>query len=177
MDPIHNTEKNDEGLKKIKNHLDLAFSFKPFSEINFIKAVLKSNIQYLPTKNFSIDCNGSLGFIKTNNIYLIPDYLRLYTGGAHSLRGFSYQSIPEDKPGKILKEISIDLGAKIYENWWAKTFIDFGQVSNNISDKMHKDVGLGVQLNSQQVNIMLSIAKPIGKDSDKPWKLQLGVNF
>ena len=46
--PIHNTE-NDEGLKKIKNHLDLAFSFKPFSEINFIKAV-KSNIQYYQLK-------------------------------------------------------------------------------------------------------------------------------
>jgi translocation and assembly module TamA len=106
--------------------------------------------------------------------------VRFFTGGAQSVRGFSYQSLsPKDSQGAIIGGSHLVVGSIEFEHsfsdkWGAATFYDVGNALDNFSDKLERGAGLGMRWRSPVGPIRIDLASAISRDN-KPWRLHISI--
>ncbi|WP_375752395.1 autotransporter assembly complex family protein [Vibrio sp. HN007] len=84
------------------------------------------------------------------NIEDVPPSIRFFAGGDNTIRGYDYESIsPKDSSGKLIGAkymvtTSLEYQYRIKGDWWAATFVDYGDAwSEDLPDgKMGTGVGV-----------------------------------
>ena len=115
---------------------------------------------------------NSLGYTAVNNIATLPLSLQFFTGGAQSLRGFSYNSIGS---GRNMIISSFEVQQRILKNFYIAAFIDVGNVSDQISKrKLKVGVGPGLVMLTPIGMFELTIANAIS-EFRKPWVIQFSM--
>ena len=115
---------------------------------------------------------ASVGYTAIKNILNLPLSLQFFSGGAQSLRGFSYNSIG---PGRGLFIGSFEIQQKIVKNIYFASFIDVGTVSNQIfNEKLKIGIGPGIvfvtPLGMFELTVTNSISEP-----KKSWVIQFSI--
>ncbi|TKF21894.1 outer membrane protein assembly factor [Vibrio genomosp. F6] len=89
--------------------------------------------------------------------------LRFFAGGDNNLRGYKYESIsPKDESNaltgaKYIATSTLEYQYRVVGNWWAATFVDYGDAFNNTPD-WKTGVGVGVRWVSPVGPIRLDFA-------------------
>jgi translocation and assembly module TamA len=121
-----------------------------------------------------------LGSTWTQDFEKLPSTVRFFTGGAQSVRGFSYQSLgPVDSNdevlgGKHLLVASIEFEHSFNEKWGAAVFYDTGNASENFSDKLEQGAGFGVRWQSPIGPVRVDIATALSRDGN-PLRLHINI--
>lgn len=82
-----------------------------------------------------------LGYSSVEDLPNFPATLRFYAGGTPSVRGYKYQSLG---PGENLIVGSVEYQHRIYGNWHAGLFYDFGNAFNNSPTRLKRGAGVGI---------------------------------
>ena len=115
---------------------------------------------------------NSLGYTAVNDIATLPLSLQFFTGGAQSLRGFSYNSIGS---GHSMIVGSFEVQQRIMKNFYLAAFIDAGNVSDQINkNKLKVGVGPGLVVLTPIGMFELTIANAISEPK-KPWVIQFSM--
>ena len=142
------------------------------SKTTLTQIKLDSKFLFSPLENIRLIFRGSLGHTEINNIGNLPLSLQFAAGGAQSIRGFSFNSIGA---GRDLFTSSIEWQQLIKKNWYLTTFIDIGNVSNNISrEKLNVGAGVGLAWWSPIGILEATIANAMTK-RNQPWVLQFSM--
>ncbi|ELR63214.1 Putative protein YtfM precursor [Photobacterium marinum] len=102
----------------------------------------------------------------------VPPSLRFFAGGDNSLRGYSYDSIgPRDsqselRGGKYMLTSTLEYQYRVYGDWWAAAFYDYGSAWNDRPD-WYRGTGVGVRWASPVGPIRLDFAWGLDKATDK----------
>jgi translocation and assembly module TamA len=110
----------------------------------------------------------------------LPPSQRFFAGGDQSVRGYAYQSIgPVDAKGnvlggKYLSVYSIEPDYRVFENWSAAVFYDFGGVEDKPWPKLYGGTGAGVRYRAPIGEVRVDVAHPLDGDSSGV-RLHLGV--
>ncbi|WP_299019293.1 autotransporter assembly complex family protein [uncultured Photobacterium sp.] len=102
----------------------------------------------------------------------VPPSLRFFAGGDNSLRGYSYDSIgPRDskdelRGGKYMLTSTLEYQYRIYGDWWAAAFYDYGSAWIDSPD-WQRGTGGGVRWASPVGPIRLDFAWGLDKATDK----------
>lgn len=89
--------------------------------------------------------------------------LRFFAGGDNNLRGYKYESIsPKDESNaltgaKYIATSTLEYQYRVVGNWWAATFVDYGDAFNNTPD-WKTGLGVGVRWVSPVGPIRLDFA-------------------
>ncbi|MDG3087027.1 autotransporter assembly complex protein TamA [Vibrio hannami] len=98
------------------------------------------------------------------NLEDLPPSLRFFAGGDNSIRGYGYESIsPEDESGaltgaKYMATTSLEYQYRLTGNWWAATFVDYGDAWNNDLPEGKVGTGFGVRWASPVGPVKLDFA-------------------
>lgn len=150
-----------------------AGSKKLFSNINILKAELLSSAEYNISPLLKVAGKMQLGGIISNNFNSVPLSFQFISGGASSIRGYSYNSIG---PGSIMEIFSTEIQHKIYENWSLFIFIDAGNISNNFTtNNFNIGIGPGVMFSTSIGDAKISFGNAI-KSENKQWLLQFNFS-
>ena len=115
---------------------------------------------------------GSIGRTVINNIQDLPLSMQLFTGGATTVRGFSYNAIG---PGFNLIVGSAEIQQRIYKQWYLAGFYDVGNVSNNNPFKqMKRGAGGGIVWLSPIGTVEVDLAFAVSS-SNSPWRIQFSI--
>jgi translocation and assembly module TamA len=77
---------------------------------------------------------GDFGYTAVHDLNKLPLSLSFFTGGAQSVRGYSYNAMG---PGRYLLVGSAEYRYRVKENWYAATFFDMGNAFNNFPTARH----------------------------------------
>jgi translocation and assembly module TamA len=122
---------------------------------------------------------GEIGHTIINNLTNLPFSLQLLTGGANTIRGFSYFSIG---PGRNLYVGSIELQQKIFDRWYLAAFYDAGNVTdaspftnfNQTFGHVKQGVGPGIvwltPLGALELDLAWAVSEP-----NHPWRIQFNM--
>jgi translocation and assembly module TamA len=121
----------------------------------------------------SLQTRAKAGLTLTNDpIADIPPSLRFFTGGAQSVRGYSYQSLgPRDASGKVVggKQLfttGIELERALFSDWGVSVFYDAGNAFTSFSDfSLYQGTGIGLHYYTSLGALNLSLAEPLGVDN------------
>jgi len=141
------------------------------SDNNFFQAEIQEKYIMHMTENDRVIFRADLGYTYTDSLQTFPLSLRFYTGGAESVRGFSYQALG---PGKYLVVGSTEYQRRIKGNWYGTTFYDIGNAMDNTTQPFSRGVGVGVMWASPMGPIELSLAKAISLPG-KPMRIQFSM--
>ncbi len=156
-----------------------------YSDTNFVQAKFSPKFILSPFDFSRIILRSDLGYTAVADPATIPLSLQFSAGGSDSIRGYSYEAIG---PGRYLYVGSAEYQQQVYNEWWATTFIDAGNVINNfgnsqynvngtrlpdanLSQLIKRSVGVGIMYASPVGPIELTVAKPIAH-SDKGFSIQ-----
>lgn len=111
------------------------------SDLNFFQVTVDGKAIYtLPTKTRLI-ARSDFGYTETPNIMQVPVSLQLLTGGAETIRGYSYLSLG---PGRILLVLSGELQQNVWKKWYIAGFFDAGNVMDDPPFQFKRTWGLGI---------------------------------
>lgn len=151
--------------------LDLLGAPDLFSNSPFLQAQLDAKAIFPVFGKNRLVLRGNLGYTETNSIADLPLSLQFFTGGAQSIRGYSYNSIG---PGTNTWLTSVEYRQRIKGDWYAAVFFDAGNVSNNAIRGIKKGIGLGAVWQSPLGTLELTLAQ--AQDlSGKPLALQFSM--
>ena len=126
--------------------------------------------RYLHTfnkNNTRLQVRGSIGTTSIKNILNLPLSMQLYAGGAGSIRGYKFHSIPTS-PARKMFTASTEIQQRIYQQVYATAFYDAGNVADKKLLKNRKEsIGTGIAIVSPLGTFELSIAKPINSKNKK----------
>lgn len=108
---------------------------------------------------------ADIGMTAVNDIDNLPPSLQFYTGGAQSVRGYSYQSLG---PGKALIVGSAEWQQQVIKNGYITFFYDTGNAFNNSVD-LKQSVGTGIMYVTPVGPLRLSLARTLEDDDGKEW--------
>lgn len=120
---------------------------------------------------------GRLGSIQGSSRAAVPASMRLYAGGGGSVRGYAFRTIgPLDdnndpRGGRSAVELNSELRAKLTESVGLVTFVDGGQVYDELAPTFDNDLqwaaGLGARYFTGFGPLRFDIAFPLnGRDTD-----------
>ncbi len=133
------------------------------------RLLLRSALGYTDAKSSNV-----LGV----NFNELPEYYEFRTGGARSVRGYSYEELfPSDAitGGKHLAVGSIEYEHQIIPDWSAAVFLDGGNAFNdfdNIDEKL--GAGIGVRWRSPVGVARIDLGFPLD-DSDDSFQIYITV--
>lgn len=140
--------------------------------------------QFLPAgRRDIVILRGELGAVlsKTGNAS-IPASLLFRAGGTESVRGYSYQSIGNERDGTVYPARYLVTGSAEYDHWLTQTwggavFYDAGMASDSWSDRsFFHAVGVGVRWRSPVGRVNADLAYGIQAKQLRP-HLSLGAAF
>lgn len=157
-----------------------------YSDTNFFQAEFAPKMILSPFDFSRIILRSDLGYTAVADPSTIPLSLQFMTGGSDSIRGYDYNSLG---PGRYLFVGSVEYQQHVYKEWWGTTFIDAGNVVNNLgnpqynvngvqqpdanlSELINRSVGIGVMYASPVGPIELTVAKPIGNNAGNGFSVQ-----
>lgn len=108
---------------------------------------------------------ADVGMTAVNDIDNLPPSLQFYTGGAQSVRGYSYQSLG---PGKALIVGSAEWQQEVIKNGYLTFFYDTGNAFNNSVD-LKQSVGAGIMYVTPVGPLRLSLARTFDDEDGKNW--------
>ncbi len=108
---------------------------------------------------------ADVGMTAVNDIDNLPPSLQFYTGGAQSVRGYSYQSLG---PGKNLIVASAEWQQEVMKNGYITFFYDTGNAFNNSAD-LKQSVGAGIMYVTPVGPLRLSLARTLEDEDGKNW--------
>jgi translocation and assembly module TamA len=113
----------------------------------------------------------------------LPIAIRYFAGGDNSVRGYAYQSLgaKDDKGnvvgGKNTLVGSVEMEHKIWKDWGAAAFYDFGNAFNSFREMdLAQGAGIGCRYYTPVGPIKLDIARQIGTPEPE-FRLHLGFGF
>ncbi|HDZ37043.1 MAG TPA: outer membrane protein assembly factor [Marinobacter sp.] len=121
------------------------------------------------------------GGVATNQFEDVPPSLRFFGGGDQSVRGYGYQTLsPENDNGvpvggRYLLVGSVEYQYQFADKWRAATFIDHGNVVNNLLDPLATGVGVGIRWISPLGPLRLDIAKGLNPEFGGDWRLHFSM--
>jgi translocation and assembly module TamA len=112
----------------------------------------------------------------------VPASLRFFPGGGKGIRGYKYKSLgPKDNNGQVIGGkhqliANIELEKKLNKDWGVVIFTDIGNSFNSLSE-YHSKQGAGIGVNYYTVigPVHIDIARPIGDNDKKNYRLSLSV--
>lgn len=132
------------------------------SDSRFIQARLQYKWITRFSENSRVLLRTDLGYTVAGNPDNLPLSVRFYSGGAKSVRGYSYQNLG---PGRYLTEASAEYQHRIKGNWHGAVFFDMGNAYNNFNEDLKRGVGLGLVWVSPIGPINLSLAKALDEEN------------
>jgi len=112
----------------------------------------------------------------------VPASLLFRTGGNDSVRGYSYQSIGNERNGTVYPTKYLAVGSSEYQHWFteswgAAVFYDVGAAADSWSNKtFYHGVGAGARWRSPVGTLNLDLAYGIQKRQIRP-HVSLGIAF
>jgi len=123
---------------------------------------------------------GNLGSTWTQEFDELPSSVRFFTGGAQSVRGYSYQSLgPVDANGNVIGGQHLMVGSIEFEHsfsnkWGMAVFYDGGNALEKFSDDLERGSGLGLRWKSPVGMVRIDLASAISQDG-QPWRLHINI--
>ncbi|MCC2666306.1 MAG: tamA [Gammaproteobacteria bacterium] len=115
---------------------------------------------------------NDVGTTITKDFNQIPLSLRFLTGGAEAVRGYPFQSLG---PGKYLFEGTAELQQRVYGDFYAGAFYDFGNAFNDLKQPaLRTSAGPSLVWQSPVGNIALSLARTL-KPQRETWSIQFSM--
>jgi translocation and assembly module TamA len=137
-------------------------------ENSFLQTRLDFKSLYTLSKNQRVAFQGAIAYTDINDIFNLPLSLQYYAGGAHSVRGYSFQSIG---PGQYFSTASGEFQQRIKGNLFLAVFYDVGSVNNEgFFKEIKQSPGVGLVYLSPLGDIQLDIAFPL--DQNPPRKVR-----
>ena len=123
-------------------------------------------------ESFRVILKGSYAHTDIKNLQRLPLSLQLFTGGANSVRGYSYNSIG---PGRNLYTGSLEFQQHMFSQFYFAVFCDTGNVRNKqLFKNPHIGVGPAIVWLSPVGELKLSFANAISQ-SNRPWAIQFSM--
>ena len=105
----------------------------------------------------------------------LPLSLHFFTGGAHTLRGYRYQSLG---PGRYLLTGTAEIQQYLSNHWYTSIFYDAGNAFNFFPMSAEQSAGLGLIWVSPIGAIALTLSKSLSRNHTKPRiQLSMGPNL
>ncbi len=123
---------------------------------------------------------AELGYVITDSREGIPSENLFRTGGAQSLRGYSYQSLGVHEAGAIVGGRALAVGSIEYQhpivpNWYGAAFVDVGNAVDRWSNyKAVVGIGAGVRWRSPVGPVSLDVAYG---EAVRRWRIHLAVGY
>lgn len=157
------------------------------SPTDFVRFFLQQKLNYSfnQQKKHIFQFKSQQGYISTaNSGDPLPLAWYFYTGGAYSVRGFSYNSIGADPNvssdyNNVLYTVSLELQRSLFKDFYWIIFADLGgaAVQSSLSPPSYA-VGTGILWKTFAGNLEVSLAKPIRNDSSDPsMEPRLNINI
>jgi len=148
--------------------------FRAYSQLRQYHPVCRRDVVIL---------RGELGAVITKGgNAAIPASLLFRAGGTESVRGYSYQSIGNERNGTVYPTRYLFTGGAEYQHWFSQTwgaavFYDVGAAADRWSGKnFFHGIGIGARYRSPIGTINADLAYGIQEDRIRP-HLSLGVVF
>jgi translocation and assembly module TamA len=129
------------------------------------------------SRRFVVAARVSAAVLTTGDVLDVPADLRLYAGGAGSVRGYAYRNIGPRDPsdvligGRSLFEVSTELRYRINDQFGLAAFIDGGNAFASMVPnpaKLKFGVGLGLRYLTPVGPLRLDVAVPLKPGPDDP---------
>lgn len=141
-----------------------------FSDISFIRALLEGKLIRGIGSSGRVILRGDLGIsASVGNFAKLPATLRFFTGGAQSVRGYSYSSLgATNSSGQVIGGDQLVVGSIEYDHpimgkWSAGVFYDIGNAMINFSTPLKQGAGFGIRWRSPVGMLRLDIAWALSK--------------
>lgn len=127
-----------------------------------------------------------LGAINASSIDDVPNSLRFYSGGDDNLRAYDFKSVAPLglNDGKLVPQgglyqalASIEYSYPIKENWRLATFYDAGTTTDDFSQPLKSDAGIGVRWQTPVGPIRLDFAWGLKRDSHEAFNRPFRISF
>lgn len=141
------------------------------SSVNFAQAeVLGKWAKTINPLHARLYARGDLGMTAVDNIDNLPPSLQFYTGGAQSVRGYSYQSLG---PGKALIVGSGEWQQEVIKKGYLTFFYDAGNAFNDTPVQLMRSFGTGIMWVTPIGPLHLSVAKALDQNPNDqgPWHI------
>ena len=156
-------------FKDVKGHIALqGTSAWLLSSQTFLQLQGKVGTKKALTRDIDLGLRGEWGVTLTSDLEHLPLTLKMYNGGARSLRGFAYQSIG---PGRIMQSYTIEGLRKVYDQFYGMVFTDTGMASDKLTGPWYASAGIGLVWDTPVGHMVLSYAKPYAPTSNH-WRIQ-----
>jgi translocation and assembly module TamA len=114
----------------------------------------------------------------------LPASQRFFAGGDQSVRGYKYQSLGPTNAegavigGKFVNTWSVELETRVWRDWGAALFYDFGGAADDPAPKLYQGIGAGLRYRAPVGSIQIDVAHPLDAldgGSGSGLRLHLGV--
>lgn len=172
-----------------------AITFEPYTGIYETSSkFLKTTLALSAYKSFNetlwkptLAIRTALGNIEGASRDDVPAYLRFYSGGGGSVRGYAYQTVgpldDDNEPdgGLSFNEVSFELRMRWGESWGGVLFIDGGTAYEDTLPNFGTDLllgaGFGVRFYTSFAPIRFDVAVPLNKREDIDDDFQLYISI
>ncbi len=150
------------------------------SDTNFLQGFTRAKIIVPLGQRGRAIGRGDLGTTTASNFFELPASIRFFTGGAQSVRGYSYQSLsPTNDEGEAVGGRHLIVGSLEYEhgifgNWSLGVFYDVGNAIDDYDDPLKHGAGFGVRWMSPVGPLRVDLASALSERGD-PWRLHLNI--
>jgi translocation and assembly module TamA len=134
----------------------LGASKSALSDTDFVQFVAEGKYITSISDTTRLLFRGTGGYTFVNNVDNLPPTLQFFTGGAQSVRGYTYQSLG---PGKILVIGSAEIQQEIIPKWHLAVFYDVGNAFNNRPATLRNSWGIGIVRETPVGPLRASIAQ------------------
>jgi translocation and assembly module TamA len=141
------------------------------SNADFAQALIQAKALVPVSSVTRLVLKGQLGYTLISDINKLPILLQFYTGGAQTVRGYSFQGIG---PGKALLMGSVELQQKIRGHLYTTFFMDAGTVNNVLGKNIKKGIGFGLLWRSTIGAVEVTLAQALNTPG-KPRLIQFSV--
>ncbi len=149
------------------------------STASFAKFSLHSNWLRTINGTHQLLFKFELGAIIADSIDEVPTSLRFYSGGDENLRAYDYKSVSplvtlddnskEARGGLYQVLATAEYSYPIVENWRIATFYDVGTTTDDFSESLKSDMGIGLRWQTPVGKIRLDFAFGLQSNDHKPY--------
>lgn len=123
-------------------------------------------------KDYRFITRGDLGATWADNVLDLPASRRFYAGGDNSIRGWGFDALGPNDPvtddtvgGRFLAVGSLELERKLWGDWSAVVFTDFGNAFDpDYQQEFEQSIGTGVHWRTPVGQVRVEVAYALTKD-------------
>jgi translocation and assembly module TamA len=123
-------------------------------------------------KNYRFITRGDIGATWANNVLDLPASRRFYAGGDNSIRGWGFDALGPNEAvtndtvgGRFLAVGSLELERRIWGNWSAAVFTDFGNAFDpDYPREWEQSIGAGIHWRTPVGQVRVEVAYALTKD-------------